>query len=162
MARRKMKKGKMFLAGLIAVGLGYLLGTWTLNSLLPKREVEDHKLPHVSQAENGEEFSERVATKGEREEREKPVAPAVVPEAEVKVEQPAAPEVEPEEKHLWRVVVSGIDEEQAAELKRIGYSFYSLGGGELQLGVFEERERAVALAGELRERGFSTRVEEKR
>ena len=158
MAGRKAKTSQLLLAGALAVGLGYLLGTWTLNLLLPKTELPDRKQPQVTASE-GEEFSDNVPV----EERSQ-VASAPQEEEQLPSPEPE-PVEEPKGPSLWRVVVDYANapqlEEAKAKLGKAGYESISSGEHQLQLGVFQEQERAANLVAELQAQGFLARVEEK-
>lgn len=159
MAGRKAKTGQLLLVGALAVGLGYLLGTWALNLLLPKPQLPERKQPVVTDAQ-GEEFSDAIAP------QEKPKAPRVVPE-----EAPQQPtqnlEEEPVEPSMWRVVVGNYSsasqlEQALAQLQAAGYETLPLRGElQVQIGIFQDKQRADSLAEQLSGQGFPARVEEK-
>jgi hypothetical protein len=160
MAGRKAKTGQLLLVGALAVGLGYLAGTWALNLLLPRKELPERKQPQITDAQ-GQEFSDAVVPE-ERFEQ--------VPSAPVEAEEPqveAQEEAPAEEPSLWRVVAgftSGSQlEESNRRLRALGYETMPIPDKlELQLGIFQDRSRARVLADQISAEGYSVRIEEKK
>lgn len=156
MARRKATTGQLVLVGAIAVGLGYLLGTWALGLLIKDAPAPQPKLPEVVDAE-GEEFSQNVA--------EVPKGQIAPERSAEQVPQQNIPAAEETATH-WRVVIGDFStreqlEAAAEELKEAGFEVLMKGSGPyfIQMGVFQEKQRADALVEQLRSRSYFARVE---
>jgi cell division septation protein DedD len=168
MARRKATAGQLVLVGALAVGLGYLLGTWALQLLIGDAPAPQPKLPEVVGAE-GEEFSQNVAEAPREqpalERTPEPALESSIPAAEesVTVEELAE---EPEPETHWRVVVGNFTTREQLEaaakvLSEAGFDVLPKGSGPyiIQLGVFQEKERAEALVERLAAFSYPVRVE---
>ncbi len=170
--RRKAKNGKLFFVGVLAVILGYLLGSLALNLLLPDSEKTARKQPQVINAE-GEEFSQDVASQAEPSQAPTQKEPSgqesqPVMAQESQEDLSAEPEEQPVEvQKSWRVAVGTFAsvsqlEETVSELEAAGFEAMPIRSQpyRAQMGVFQDRQRAEALAEQLQAQGFSAQIEE--